>query len=152
MFCNARVASNVGKIVSSLKRTRKINLCLDTRCWLLWARTCIRSDVISRGRSAMKQGFHEFIPFSLANHPSTIAIHSPLTAPWDVRRSRKRQQIITSSVFLMSSISCLELIRLQCNTCISNIDNTSHEEETSNNRRKTKSLHCPQLITMTLMN
>jgi hypothetical protein len=28
---------------------------------------------------------------------------------------------------------------------ISNIDNTSHEEETSNNRRKTKSLHCPQL-------
>jgi hypothetical protein len=30
-------------------------------------------------------------------------------------------------------------------TCISNIDNTSYEEETSNNRRKTKSLHCPQL-------
>jgi hypothetical protein len=30
-------------------------------------------------------------------------------------------------------------------TCISNIDNTSHEEETSNNRRKTKSLHSPQL-------
>jgi hypothetical protein len=29
--------------------------------------------------------------------------------------------------------------------CISNIDNTSHEEETSNNRRKTKSPHCPQL-------
>jgi hypothetical protein len=28
---------------------------------------------------------------------------------------------------------------------ISNIDNTSHEEETSNNRRKTKSLRCPQL-------
>jgi hypothetical protein len=27
--------------------------------------------------------------------------------------------------------------------CISNVDNTSHEEETSNNRRKTKSLHCP---------
>jgi hypothetical protein len=30
-------------------------------------------------------------------------------------------------------------------TCISNIDNTRHEEETSNNRRKTKSLHCPLL-------
>jgi hypothetical protein len=30
-------------------------------------------------------------------------------------------------------------------TCISNIDNTSHEEETSNNRRKTKIFHCPQL-------
>jgi hypothetical protein len=30
-------------------------------------------------------------------------------------------------------------------TCISNTDNTSHEEERSNNRRKTKSLHCPQL-------
>jgi hypothetical protein len=32
--------------------------------------------------------------------------------------------------------------------CISNINNTlatKNEEETSNNRRKTKSLHCPQL-------
>jgi hypothetical protein len=34
---------------------------------------------------------------------------------------------------------------MYCDTCISNIDNTSHEEETSNNRCKTKSLHCPQL-------
>jgi hypothetical protein len=35
-----------------------------------------------------------------------------------------------------------ETINLTRDTCISNIDNT---QETSNNRRKTKSLHCPQL-------
>jgi hypothetical protein len=35
---------------------------------------------------------------------------------------------------------------IKVDTFISKIDNnTNHEEETSNNRRKTKSLHCPQL-------
>jgi hypothetical protein len=37
------------------------------------------------------------------------------------------------------------MLYIGTSTYISNIDNTSHEEETSNNRRKTKSLHCPQL-------
>jgi hypothetical protein len=49
------------------------------------------------------------------------------------------------TTLLDTSLSCLLYISNHVLSCISNIDNTSHEEETSNNRRKTKSLHCPQL-------
>jgi hypothetical protein len=56
-----------------------------------------------------------------------------------LRKTKNNGSAVCSIIFVKLYVYHLRHLHLQ------HRQHTSHEEETSNNRRKTKSLHCPQL-------